>query len=61
MKFCVLLGVLFAIAEGFDLHGGISPDPHNFLQKYALIKLYEACFGKEAMYQVSWTFYDLCQ
>ena len=39
--------------HGFDLQGGISPDPNSFLQKYAMIKLYESCFGAEHMHNVS--------
>ena len=38
--------------QSFDLDGGLSPDPAHFLRKYAVIKLYESCFGKEVMMQV---------
>ncbi len=35
------------------LQGDISPDPKHFLHKYALLKLYESCFGQELLYKVS--------
>ena len=47
--------VVGPVASGFDLQGGISPDPQSFLQKYAMIKLYESCFGAEHMHNVSTT------
>ena len=43
------LHLLAAIVGAFDLQGSISPDPQNFLHKYAVIKLYESCFGQEYM------------
>ena len=52
-----MLGVFVVMSmvvccQSFDLDGGLSPDPAHFLRKYAVIKLYESCFGKEVMMQV---------
>ena len=30
---------LFLIGSSFDIHGGISPDPQNFLHKYAMVRI----------------------
>jgi len=49
----ILVALLMASAVAFDLPSGdISPDPTNFLRKYALLKLHEECFGKEAIFRV---------
>lgn len=48
----ILCLAFFGLTSGFDIHGGISPDPQHFLEKYALVKLYESCFGREMMVQV---------
>ena len=50
--FSILFLCLAFSASAFDLQGGISPDPKKFLQKYALLKLHEACFGQENMFKV---------
>ena len=60
VTFLLLLALSSEAVFGFDLHGSISPDPQNFLHKYALIKLYESCFGKDIMYQVGLVPDSLC-
>ncbi len=47
-----LLSVGAVVAVAFDVQGGISPDPQAFLQKYALVKLHESCFGRNNMIEV---------
>ncbi len=48
----LILLLCLTASRGFDLQGNISPDPKNFLKKYALLKLHESCFGQEAMFKV---------
>lgn len=51
---CFLVGLLLVrnggyLISAFDFDGHISPSSENFLHKYAMIKLYESCFGLETM------------
>ena len=51
-SFCLIF-LAFFVASGssFDLEGVISPDSSNFLQKYAMLKLYESCLGLDAIHK----------